>query len=66
MMLLFRGDEAVRKVRGVVGNLSPDRRGGETIRDTYSDLIIGRQRQRPLFRTRRARRAECGGSGTQN
>jgi len=40
MMLLFRGDEAVRKVRGVVGNLSPDRRGGETIRDTYSDLIL--------------------------
>jgi len=40
MMLLFRGDEAVRKVRSVVGNLSPNRRGGETIRDTYSDLIV--------------------------
>jgi nucleoside diphosphate kinase len=40
MMLLFRGDEAVRKVRSVVGNLSPERRGGETIRDTYSDLIM--------------------------
>src|SRR5271170_2426983 len=40
MMMVFRGDEAVRKVRLVVGNLSPDRRGGETIRDTYSDLII--------------------------
>jgi nucleoside diphosphate kinase len=40
MMMLFRGDEAVRKVRSVVGNLSPDRRGGETIRDTYSDLIM--------------------------
>lgn len=39
MMLLFKGDEAVRKVRSVVGNLSPNRRGGETIRDTYSDLI---------------------------
>jgi nucleoside diphosphate kinase len=39
MALLFRGDEAVRKVRSVVGNLSPDRRSGETIRDTYSDLI---------------------------
>ncbi len=38
--MLFRGDEAVRKVRSVVGNLSPDRRGGETIRDTYSDLIM--------------------------
>jgi nucleoside diphosphate kinase len=40
MMLMFRGDEAVRKVRSVVGNLSPDRRSGETIRDTYSDLIM--------------------------
>ena len=40
MMLLFRGDEAVRKVRSVVGNLSPDRRNGKTIRDTYSDLIV--------------------------
>jgi nucleoside diphosphate kinase len=40
MMLLFKGDEAVRKVRSVVGNLSPNRRGGETIRDTYSDLIL--------------------------
>jgi nucleoside diphosphate kinase len=40
MMMMFRGDEAVRKVRSVVGNLSPDRRGGETIRDTYSDLIM--------------------------
>jgi len=43
MVLLFRGDEAVRKVRSVVGNLSPDRRSGETIRDTYSDLIIDDQ-----------------------
>ena len=40
MMMVFRGEDAVRKVRGVVGNLSPDRRGGETIRDTYSDLIM--------------------------
>jgi nucleoside diphosphate kinase len=40
MMMVFRGEDAVRKVRAVVGNLSPDRRGGETIRDTYSDLIV--------------------------
>ncbi|HVU08877.1 MAG TPA: nucleoside-diphosphate kinase [Verrucomicrobiae bacterium] len=40
MMMVFRGDEAVRKVRSVVGNLGPDRRSGETIRDTYSDLIL--------------------------
>jgi len=39
MMLMFRGEDAVRKVRSVVGNLGPERRGGETIRDTYGDLI---------------------------
>lgn len=40
MMLLFKGEDAVRKIRGVIGNFSPHRRGGETIRDTYGDLII--------------------------
>jgi len=40
MMLLFKGDEAVRKIRSVIGNISAERRGGETIRDTYGDLII--------------------------
>ena len=40
MMLLFRGEDAVRTLRSVVGNLSPDRRSGETIRDTYADMIL--------------------------
>jgi nucleoside diphosphate kinase len=40
MMLLFKGEDAVRKTRSVVGNVSADRRVGETIRDTYGDLII--------------------------
>jgi nucleoside diphosphate kinase len=40
MMLLFRGEDAVRKTRSVVGNVSADRRVGESIRDTYGDLII--------------------------
>jgi nucleoside diphosphate kinase len=40
MMLLFKGEDAVRKVRSVVGNISADRTGGETIRDTYGDLIL--------------------------
>ena len=40
MMLLFRGEEAVRKTRSVIGNISAERRGGETIRDTYGDLIL--------------------------
>jgi nucleoside diphosphate kinase len=40
MNLLFQGDDAVRKVRSVIGNISVERRGGETIRDTYGDLIL--------------------------
>jgi len=40
MMLLFQGDDAVRKLRSVIGNISPDRRGGETIRDTYGDIVL--------------------------
>ncbi|MEO7299587.1 MAG: nucleoside-diphosphate kinase [Verrucomicrobiota bacterium] len=40
MMLLFKGEDAVRKVRSVIGNISANRTGGETIRDTYGDLIL--------------------------
>ena len=40
MALLFQGDDAVRKVRSVVGNINPDRRTGETIRDTFGDYIL--------------------------
>jgi nucleoside diphosphate kinase len=40
MMLLFQGADAVRKVRSVIGNISAERRGGETIRDTYGDLVL--------------------------
>lgn len=40
MMLLFQGEDAVRKTRSVVGNITQNRRGGESIRDTYGDLII--------------------------
>lgn len=40
MLLLFKGDDAVRKLRSVVGSFSTHRRGGETIRDTYGELII--------------------------
>jgi len=40
MILLFRGEEAARRTRAVVGHISRDRRGGESIRDTYGDLII--------------------------
>jgi nucleoside diphosphate kinase len=40
LMLLFQGEDAVRKVRSVVGNITAERTGGETIRDTYGDLIL--------------------------
>ena len=49
MMLLFQGEDAVRKTRSVVGNISPDRRGGETIRDTYGDLITDEDGQTRYF-----------------
>lgn len=39
MMLVFRGEDAVRKTCAVVGHITPGRSGGETIRDTYGDLI---------------------------
>jgi nucleoside diphosphate kinase len=49
MMLLFQGEDAVRRTRSVIGNISPDRRGGETIRDTYGDLIIDEDDQVRYF-----------------
>src|SRR5438093_12571886 len=38
MMLLLRGEDAVRKTRSVIGNISPEPRGGETIRDSSVSL----------------------------
>jgi nucleoside diphosphate kinase len=49
MMLLFQGEDAVRRTRSVIGNISPERRGGETIRDTYGDLIIDENDQVRYF-----------------
>ena len=49
MVLLFKGEDAVRKVRSVVGNVSTDRRGGETIRDTYGDVIMSEDNQVRYF-----------------
>jgi nucleoside diphosphate kinase len=49
MMLLFRGEDAVRKVRSVVGHLGPDRRVGESIRDTYGDLVFDEHGQLRYF-----------------
>ncbi|HVM61866.1 MAG TPA: nucleoside-diphosphate kinase [Verrucomicrobiae bacterium] len=50
MMLVFRGEDAVRKVRQVVGSFSPDKgTSGETIRDTYGDFIVGADGQAKYF-----------------
>ncbi len=50
MMLLFRGEDAVRKVRKVVGSFQADKgTAGETIRDTYGDYIVGADGQVKYF-----------------
>ncbi len=42
MMLLFRGEDAVRKVRQVVGSFHTEKpAAGESIRDTYGDYLVG-------------------------
>src|SRR3989442_14855908 len=50
MMLLFRGEDAVRKVRQVVGSFQPDKgAAGETIRDTCVDYVGGPDGQVKYF-----------------
>src|SRR5258708_5050558 len=50
MMLVFRGEDAVRKVRQAVGNVEPERGpAGETIRDTYGDFIVSADGQVQYF-----------------
>lgn len=49
MVLLFKGEDAVAKVRKVVGNFSLDKMGGETIRDTYGDLVTDEHDQVVYF-----------------
>ncbi len=49
MVLLFKGEDAVRKVRSIVGHLCKERRTGESIRDTYGDLILDEHDQVRYF-----------------
>ncbi|HVR36574.1 MAG TPA: nucleoside-diphosphate kinase [Methylomirabilota bacterium] len=49
MLLLFQGEDAVRKIRSVVGHIYANRRGGETIRDTFGDLIVDEHDQVRYF-----------------
>ena len=39
----------MRKVRSVIGNISPERRVGETIRDTYGDIVLDEGNQVRYF-----------------
>lgn len=42
MMLVFRGEDAVKKVRHAVGSFESGKASaGETIRDTYGDYVLG-------------------------
>jgi nucleoside diphosphate kinase len=49
MMLLFKGEDAVNRTRAVVGDLGYDRRTGESIRDTYGDLVLDENGQVRYF-----------------
>jgi nucleoside diphosphate kinase len=42
MMLLFRGENAVRRIRETVGTFKENFLGGESIRDTYGDIVYNR------------------------
>ena len=44
MMLLFRGENAVRRIRETVGTFKENFLGGESIRDTYGDIVFNRDR----------------------
>lgn len=39
MLLVFKGEDAVQKIRHTVGHIVNERTSGETIRDTYGDYI---------------------------
>lgn len=50
MMLVFRGEDAVKRVRQVVGNIQAEKGpAGESIRDTYGDYIVGPDKQVKYF-----------------
>jgi nucleoside diphosphate kinase len=49
MMLVFKGEDAINRTRAVVGDLGYDRRTGETIRDTYGDLVLDESGQVKYF-----------------
>jgi nucleoside diphosphate kinase len=49
MILLFRGESAVRRIRETVGTFKENFLGGESIRDTYGDIVYNRDRSVRYF-----------------
>ena len=43
LMLIFRGEDAVKKLREVAGHILNERTFGETIRDTFGDYITDKE-----------------------
>lgn len=39
LFLVFKGEDAILKIRGAVGHIANERTAGETIRDTYGDYV---------------------------
>jgi nucleoside diphosphate kinase len=49
MLLVFRGADAIAKIRDAVGHIVHERTSGETIRDTYGDYIADGKGQVTYF-----------------
>ena len=43
MMLVFKGENAVQKIKEIVGHILNERTSGETVRDTYGDYMTDAQ-----------------------
>ncbi|MCK5851235.1 MAG: nucleoside-diphosphate kinase, partial [Kiritimatiellae bacterium] len=49
MMLLFQGEDAIRKIWNVTGSATLSRGSGETVRDTYGDYVLNTDRKVQYF-----------------
>lgn len=43
LLLVFKGEDAVAKIRNTVGHILNERTSGETIRDTFGDYLVNAQ-----------------------
>jgi nucleoside diphosphate kinase len=49
LLLVFKGEDAVAKIKATVGHIVNERTSGETIRDTYGDYIVDGQSEVTYF-----------------